>query len=120
MESQARTTIEAHIADLCESMEGIKGGGSSAQFLQQNAQSACVGRISKRLFSAKSHAACDDCGKSLVLLDRLGGATDAEAVKERKKVREQQAPQADHKIEHRGERKYFDNAWYRAETYPGR
>eukprot|EP00965_Chrysotila_dentata_P101600 3354534-Pleurochrysis_carterae.AAC.1 len=70
-----------------------------------------------RQFSAKSHPKCDECGKLGALLERLGEANDAATIKSRTRLRNAVAA---HKAEHRGKRQYFDNAYFRGETYPKR
>eukprot|EP00965_Chrysotila_dentata_P057878 1918732-Pleurochrysis_carterae.AAC.1 len=106
LDSVARTTIEAHIADLCSAMEGSKGGASAGLFYtgkrsvadrwddfkraRQHMALPVVVSLSLfqniwskhaeiRQYSAKSYPACDNCGKLLPSLDRLGERTDAEA-----------------------------------------
>lgn len=66
---------------------------------------------------AKGHPKCPICGKYQKDRDALDDRTDAAAVAKRAQLAE--ADEA-HALEHMGERRYAETAWYQGETYPRR
>eukprot|EP00965_Chrysotila_dentata_P007544 245395-Pleurochrysis_carterae.AAC.1 len=68
-------------------------------------------------YLAKSHPKCDQCGKWGACEDRVENKTDASAFAERAAIHEAEAA---HSEEHTLERHYYDNWWFRGETYQKR
>ena len=143
-ESTERRHLEAYVRELRSSMEGSKGKATAGRFftgkrpLPQRWDDYVKSRKTRglpvigtlRLFQkiwkehdeivdvkATGHEICDDCGRIKAARDQYEGRTDAVAVAERKRLDEQQAI---HDKEHRGERQYGDDIWYKSETYPDR
>eukprot|EP00965_Chrysotila_dentata_P255041 6212080-Pleurochrysis_carterae.AAC.1 len=142
LQSQQRRHLEAYIRMIRGSMEGDKGGQShghwytSGRSVTMRWQDYRAFRLARSLpiigsealfkklwgehkeikqYTAKSHPKCDVCGLIESKRDALGESNDEEAVAERKRLVEAQAK---HDIEHRTEREYADNFFFRGETYP--
>ena len=141
-ESAARGIIDAHIRRLRSTYEGSKGKDTAGvwhtgkkalktrwrDFVKEreNAGLTVVGsewlfiQVWKshdeiKEFGACGHPVCDTCGKTQIAYDKLEGRTDDAAVQQR---RDADAKQAQHDFEHRGERKYADDIWDKAELHP--
>lgn len=63
------------------------------------------------------HDICDTCSKIRFERARYEHRTDEEAVRRRRQLDEQQAA---HDVDHRTERAYAEDMWYKAEHYPER
>lgn len=66
---------------------------------------------------ARGHPTCQICGKYQVDRDALHERTDSYAVGRRAEL---DAAYEAHQMEHTGERKYAETAWFQGETYPKR
>ena len=144
VESEERRHLEAVIIELRSTMEGSKGKASTGKWftgkrpLPQRWDDYKKSRLEKGLpvlgslrlwqqiwkehteiqqVSATGHDVCDTCGAYQTERDGYDGRTDAHAVSKRAEIDERQAV---HDKEHIGERRYADNIWLKAETYPDR
>ena len=141
-ESYERGVIDAHVRRLRSSFEGSKGLDAVNQWktgkrsMKLRWKDFCNERQEAKLppvgsewlfrqvwkshteikeFGACGHPACDSCSKKGKVYDKLTGRTDAEAVEQRRLADEYQAQ---HDYEHRGERRYGDSIWDKAELQP--
>ena len=64
---------------------------------------------------ATGHSICEDCGATQAVYDRYEGRTDPAAIAAREAA---DAKQAQHDVEHRGERAYAEDIWAKAELQP--
>ena len=68
-------------------------------------------------FGAKGHPKCDECGKIESRRDALEERRDEAAVELKKDL---DIDQAEHDLDHRGERDYASDIWSKAESFPER
>ena len=143
-ESMQRRTLEAYIRSLREGMEGAKGRdapynwSTGKRTVPKRWDDYRKFRIRKKLpvvgslklfaklwkahteiheFGAKGHPKCDECGKIESRRDALEERRDEAAVELKKDL---DIDQAEHDLDHRGERDYASDIWSKAESFPER
>ena len=141
--SAERVHLNAYIRDLRSTMEGSKGSDTPKWHTGKRSGELRWGDYerdrrrknlpvigSKHLFVkiwaehseivqdvAVGHAKCDACGRIQTRWDELEDRNDEHGRKEQRAL---EVEQAVHDEEHRGERKYSEDAWFQGETNPDR
>ena len=141
-EHVSRRTIEAYIRMLRGGMEGAKGRdapdnwSTGKRTVPKRWEDYRKFRIRKKLpvvgsyglfkklwvahteiheYGAKGHPKCDDCGRIEAEKDALEERRDDQAVSKKKEL---DLEQAEHDLDHRGEREYASDIWNKAECNP--